>query len=541
MKKFDKATQFAMTALDREILTYGGDDIDLWSKGYFDCGLFDYQSYFYHAPQKNKMLVASIRVGKSFLAGKGGLHKMQFNPGARFLNTSISSEQAKIVYTHCLEMCNAPKFSHWVEHVQSSPYPLIRLVNGSELWFRSIGYEAELIRGFEFDVINCDEAAYITREHAIKTLQGRLLGINPLTHMPRLNEIWFISSPKGGQGWLYERWKKGDPKFPNANPAKFLSLRATIWDNPLLDQSAIQDIIEDYTEAMIQQELYGEFILNSDSFFPYEDVMACCQDDEKEVRWLYEQIAFWNERQTDRRTVRADAGLTDDIVHYECDPQPGHQYISSWDFGKKTKRNGRNAMVGLILDVTHEPWTQVAYFYQEGMKYIDVKFKIEEWSEKYGSERLGCRCRTAMDSTGKGDVVEEIIERENSVEDYDGYVYSAANKPNILHAGKLAIERGITRFPFIRRQVDQLTNYVVDDKDIAQDIVMAYCQAVYAARDMLRLNPKSDTLQRKLNAMPQYHGRNWQARMNPRYVQSRMGRRVGGQGTIASRQRITRR
>lgn len=535
MKKYDKPTQFALTALDREILTYGKDDIDLWSRGYFDQGLFPYQQYFYHAPQKDKMLAASIRVGKSFLAAKGGLHKCQFNPGAIFLNTSISSEQAKIVYNNCLSMCGASKFSHWVEHVQSSPYPLIRLVNGSELWFRSIGYEAELLRGFEFDVINVDEAGYVTRENAIKTLRGRLLGINPVTRKPRLGEIWYITSPKG-LGWLYERWKKGDPKFPNANPSKYLSLRAVIWDNPLLDPDQIAEIMEDYTEAMIRQELYGEFLIDTNMLFPYELVMSGCDEEKKEVRWLYEQIALWNSRNQEK-TYRDDAGLTSDITHYECEPQPGHQYISSWDLGKRAKRNGRNAMVGVVLDITHEPWVQAAFHYKEGMGYYDAKHMMEDWGEKYGSERLGCLCRTAMDSTGKGDVLEEFMDRENSVENLEGFVYSGASKPNLIHAGKLAIERGLLAYPFIRRQIDQLSNYEPDDKDIPQDIVMALCQACYAAREVMRLSPKNESLQRKLNSMPQYHARSWQAKMNPRYIEQRLGRRLARQKLLSGKGR----
>ena len=143
-RKYDKPSQFRLTPLDKEILPRCEGDIDLWAKGYFGGQMFPYQSYFYHAPQKQKTLIAGIRTGKSKLVGRGALHHCQYNAYSRFLNTSISSEQAKIVYNNCLEDCNHPNFSHWVEHVQSSPYPLIRLTNGSELWFRSLGYDAEL-------------------------------------------------------------------------------------------------------------------------------------------------------------------------------------------------------------------------------------------------------------------------------------------------------------------------------------------------------------------------------------------------------------
>lgn len=523
-RKFEKNTQFAMTALDREILEHAQFDLDLWLSGYFDGQCFPYQQYFYHAPQKDKLLVAGIRTGKSRLVSMGFLHFGQFHPGARILNTSISSEQAKIVYTNCLEYCHSPRFSHWIEHVQSSPYPLIRLVNGSELWFRSIGYEAELIRGFEFDLINLDEAAYITRENAVKTLKGRLLGINPTTRKPRAGIFWMVSSPKG-QGWLSERWKKGDPQFTSAQPDKYLSLRATIWDNPLLDQETIADVMADYTDAMIRQEMYGEFLDNTDAVFPYNQVMACCDETTTEVRWLYEQIRSWNLKHSSERkpTVQQDAGLTEDITHYECDPQPGHRYICSWDLGKKATSKGRNAMVGLIYDISHEPWVQVGFLYREDMGYVEAKAKIEQWHAKYSSEALGCSCRTVIDSTGKGDVLEEFIEREHTVDDLEGIVYSGANKPNLVHAGKIAIERSLVRYPFIRRQVDQLSNYTLYDKDIAQDIVMAFCQAMYSAREMTRISgTSSSSLQMALNTMQKQTIRSRAARRNPRYIESRL-------------------
>ena len=44
------------------------------------------------------------------------------------------------------------------------------------------------------------------------------------------------------------------------------------------------------------------------------------------------------------------------------------------------KRNGRNACVGIVLDITHEPWTQVAFLYREGMRYYE---KIRAEAKKF--------------------------------------------------------------------------------------------------------------------------------------------------------------
>lgn len=527
------AKNFSMTSLDKEILPRAQNNIDLWLRGYFDGQAFPYQQQFYHRPQKNKLLVAGIRTGKSRLASFGFLHYAQYHPFSRLLNTSISSEQAKIVFQNCLEYCNAPRFKHWVEHIQSSPYPLIRLVNGSELWFRSIGYEAELIRGFEFDLINVDEASYVTRESAYKTLRGRLLGINPLTQLPRAGIMWLITSPKG-QGWVAELWKKGDPQFITSQPTKYLSLRATIWDNPLLDQDQINDLMADYTDAMIRQELFGEFLSNQDAIFPWHQVMAACDAEDFQVRWIYEQIEQWNRARGQRETVRKDMGLTEDINHYECEPQIGHRYVNSWDLGKVTTKKGRNAMVGMVWDITHEPWTLVAYFYREQMGYVEAKVVMEQWHQKYSY--AGSVCRTVMDSTGKGDVLEEFIHMDHTIDNLEGIVYSSANKPNLLHAGQIMLERGNVRYPFIRRLIDQLTNYEIYDKEIAQDLVMCYCQAMYSARELTRLTPNTNiSLQRTLNAMPQYGQRNPRVRLNQRFVEGRLLRRSSRQ--IAGKRR----
>jgi hypothetical protein len=168
----------------------------------------------------------------------------------------------------------------------------------------------------------------------------------------------------------------------------------------------------------------------------------------------------------------------------------------------------------------------VAFFYREGMQYVAAKSMVEQWHAKYSMEGAAW-CRTAIDATGKGDVIQEFMEAERTVDRLEGIVYTGTNKPNLLHAGKLMIERGLVVFPFIRRQVDQLTNYEVFDKEIAQDIVMAFCQAMYVARDLTKMSEHRGTLQRTLNAMPQYSQRLPQSRLlNVRYVERRMAARA---------------
>jgi hypothetical protein len=107
MSSLFKKSSFYLTPLDKQIFdpeTGAFDDITLWAKLYFDIDVFPWQSYFYHYPCNDKMVVAGIRTGKSKGASLFMLHLAQFNPGVRILNTSISSEQAKIVYHDMLEV-----------------------------------------------------------------------------------------------------------------------------------------------------------------------------------------------------------------------------------------------------------------------------------------------------------------------------------------------------------------------------------------------------------------------------------------------------
>lgn len=484
MAKLLVTPRFVLTAADREAFNPDHsalDDITLWQQIYFPhLTIFPWQHYYYHYPVKDKLVVAGIRVGKSMGASLGMLHHGQFHPYSRILNTSISSEQAKIVYYNMLDLIQAERFKHWVEHHEKSPYPLIRLVNGTEFWFRSLGYEAEYLRGFEFDLIHLDEGAYVQSEMSIKTLRGRLLGVNPKTGRPRSGLFWTSTTPKGKAGWTYERWKRGDSRFEGADPARYLSLRVRTIENPLLSKEILREIMADYTERMILQELEGEFLDDTSAEFDYAQIQACCNPEDSVVKDLLREIQEQRAKQGRQRSLRMELGLAEDIDHFELEPRIGHQYLASWDLGKRATKEGRNATVGMVWDVTQLPWRMVAYKYLTGTGYIPAMGLIEEWHNKYSS--MGTKCLTSIDASGKGDVLNELIETEQRFS-VDGIVYNAVMKPNLITAAKIAIERGLVRFPFIKRFVDQLQIYTQNDKDLPQDTVMAFAQSMFKARE----------------------------------------------------------
>jgi Terminase large subunit, T4likevirus-type, N-terminal len=461
---------FALKQTDRVLLEESPDDFYAFCAYYFqDWVPFPYQEAFHLAPQRDKLLIAGIRTGKTAGVAAGFMHYGWRHPGRRLANASISADQANVVYHECLQFASRPRFQHWITDIQRHPYPKIVFANGTELWFRSVGYDASLWRGWEFDWINVDEAAYVAHEIAIHTLQGRLLGVG------RHGLFTMTSTPKG-KGWLFERWKKGDPAYVGAQPDKYLSMRARTRDNVKLSQEAIEDLERNYTARMLEQELGGVFLDSTDQVFPTEHVIGACSTVHPEVRDLNEGVKRW-------LLAHKMAGVyfgAGELSRYELDPQPNHHYVSSWDLGKRTSESGRGAMVGGVLDVTRLPWRLVAYRWESGAGYLAGMEWIKEWHAKY-QLRGQARCDTVIDATGKGDVVNEILEEESRIA-VEGVVYSGVSKPMLIHAAQLAFERQFLRMPFIKRLVDQFQGYELDDKLLPQDIVMMLAQACHHAR-----------------------------------------------------------
>jgi hypothetical protein len=92
-------------------------DLNWWAKLNYDGEAYPWQSYFYHYPCKDKMVIAGIRTGKTRAAAMGFGHTAMYHPYTKLLNTSTSSEQAKLVYHAVLEMFSYDRMKHWIADV----------------------------------------------------------------------------------------------------------------------------------------------------------------------------------------------------------------------------------------------------------------------------------------------------------------------------------------------------------------------------------------------------------------------------------------
>jgi len=483
-----KPTSYSLTDTDRRILAHTARDVTLFARHYFGVDPIPWQHYFLHAPQKTRTLIAGIRSGKTFGVALGFLHYALFHPWCRIANASISLDQAKIVFSTALQLAEKGHYAKFIKDVRTHPYPEIVLHNGAAMWFRSVGYEAELWRGQEFDWINVDEAAYITSATTIATLRGRLLGKNPMTGLHREGIFTITSSPRGRLPWLMELWRRGDPAYEEYDPSSYLSLRVRTIDNPHISRRAFEDLAAGYTERQRRQELEGEFLDPETSVFPWEAIQAMSNPERAEVAALMERI----DRLSEEKGTKVIDRDRSDYARFQLPPGKGHHYLISWDLGTKaTHHLGRNATVGFVLCIDRRPWEVVGYRRESQATYPMIIQWIKEWHTTYSNHGQNS-VETIIDATGSGNVVREILQEEYGL-DVAGLTYSQASKPDVINAGQIALERGWVVAPPIRVLLDELSAYEIVDKKIPQDTVIALCQALRRAREIV--GERSDAIQ----------------------------------------------
>jgi hypothetical protein len=514
---------FSLTDADKRIMLLAEHDLGLFTEHYYGIKPIPWQKFVYHKPQKRKALLAGIRAGKTMGVSLGFCHYAHYHPYAKIANASISADQAKVVFYNVLSMVSRPRYEKFVAHVERSPYPMIRLENGAEMWFRSTGYEAEYWRGWEFDWINGDEFAYVNNKTTVTTLTGRLIGRNPFTGRPRAGKFSVSSSPHG-RNWLYELWRRGDPNFPEYNPKRYLSLRVRTLDNPNISREEVEALMEEYSQRQIDQELEGKFLDPEGAVFSFESITSMCDITRPEVANLVRRIEELSEDPGPDGFIPKKLGKAD-YEHYELPPQDNHEYVAAWDLGTTaTSHKGRNATVGFVIDITPDPWQVIAYRREIKASYPMIMQWIREWDGRY-KNRGQSTCNTVIDATGSGKPVEEILQEEHNL-DVDGASFNDATKPDIINAGQVCLDRGWFVMPPIRQVIDEFSSYELADKRIVQDCVMGLCVGLHRAR---RRSDKNKTSQSNLilptRSREFVTGSEMQEYMELRYLERRGGAR----------------
>ena len=450
--------------------------IQTWAKWFFDTSVLAKQFAFTHAPQPNVIELGGVGSGKTMGVSYQEAYLATMIPYCKILNTSITSGQAELAFNMLEPRIRGNKrFLPYIEDILLRPYPTIKFVNGAEITYRTAGYEARNIRGFEFDCINFDEGGYEPRKSTMQFLRGRLRGRRP-DNTARLNRLSITTTPTDVP-WLIDMWEKGHPdEGDEYDPYHYCSIRTTTYDNTFLTEGQIAEIVRDYSDAMIQQEVMAQFPDYGDTEFSRASIELC------ETLMMNDLMELATRGpQTNDPHWRPEPGWSviehprHGILYWQIPPQTGHRYVMAGDPGSASPPKRNSGVVG-VFDVTNDPYELVYFHWVDGHGSL-LPFLRSYKGALDAYEPIFC----GLDTTGPQKSMEELAFAEHGI-NVDKINFQR-DKDAMVNALKWALSKGQLRFPVIKGMHSQLRAYKRDeDKKMQQDIIAMLMQIPYLCK-----------------------------------------------------------
>ena len=443
--------------------------LNVLTRWFFDTSVLINQYVCHHAPQPNIIHLGGVGSGKTLGVAFSNFGFAFCTPYVEILNTSITSGQAELAF-NMLEprIKGNKKVEPYIEDIVQRPYPTIKFKNGAQITFRTAGYEARNIRGFEYDIINFDEGGYEPRKTTIQYLRGRLRGRRP-DGTPRMHRLSITTTPTDVP-WLIDMWERGVPDEGDTfDPLHYCSVRSTTYDNKFLTPAQIAEIVRDYPDSMIEQEIYAKFPDYGDTEFSRASIEQC------------ESVLMLDEMEAAMRGPGKKAGWDmiehprHGCVYWAIDPEPGRRYVMAGDPGSGSPPK-RNSPCVMVFDTTALPYKMVFFHWIDGKGSIMPFLTGYKYAmDTYQPTLCG------MDVTGPQKGMEEVAFAEHDI-NVDRINFQR-DKDTMITALKYALSKGTLRFPFIKGLHSQLRSYRRDnDKKLDQDLVATLIQIAHLAR-----------------------------------------------------------
>lgn len=309
-----------------------------------------------HSVHSENLLHSGNRWGKSLAQAIKTAHRLLFqirNPRhdrvGRYVgaNVSITLDQARIIFNETLRLLRRLQYADYlIADVLATPFPMLRLTNGSVLWARSTQRRGEYLLGHDFDFISFDEAAF---EPSADYVVEEVLAMRVVD---RAGQIDYVSTPRG-KNWFYRKALQ-----IAARGQRGYVQRGDSRENPHLPVEYLERTIARLSPQRKAQNVEGRFVDLGNEVLREEDI---------------------------QRALSLSIGLRP--------PEPGRVYVHGWDLARK-----RSWTVGATLDVTARPAQMVAFERFQHRAWPDVFAAIRRRHREYGG-------RVLIDATGLGDVV----------------------------------------------------------------------------------------------------------------------------------------
>lgn len=362
-----------------------------------------------------------------------------FADGAKYrtLNVAITQDQAELVQDEILRLIqNSPLLRGWfMTDSVKFPHAKIRYSNGAYTEFKTTKKKGESIEGKEYGYISVDEVAL---ELYLEFIRDKIL-------VPRLrawddSQIDYGATPKGYTAFfriIEDIRRKGGYVRGGSS-----------YENPFIDHQLLDYYTSTWSQAKIDQVIFGKFIDTADMMF-----------------------------------ASRVAKLFDNSLTFE-EAEKGRTYIEGWDLARGRKKTA-DQTVGFRLK--HDlPFWQIVKFWAFQLPWTEkerqnINAELGKPVERSSIEReirqaqYESGAKVFLDSTGVGDTLFGIVQDIARPVDFRG-----GHKDIILDHLQAVIDAGLLKSPYIAQLADEMTTYQREDSQLETDYLMALAVACSA-------------------------------------------------------------
>lgn len=218
---------------------------------------FGYQKDFMDNDSKRKAFVSGRQVGKSRTAAWYALWKAITYSGSEILITAKAQRQSMELFNQVKKEIRMSDMTKEQWGVARDTRTQIEFQNGSRIVCLPVGQDGSNIRGYGTDLVIVDEAAFI-KDEIFQEVLAPMLAVGDGTFI-------LLSTPFGKKGFLYEKFNDDD----------WYKKQVPSSANPLIEDKFIEEQRQQLTSTQFKQEILGQFVESSDSFFTRDELMNC--------------------------------------------------------------------------------------------------------------------------------------------------------------------------------------------------------------------------------------------------------------------------
>ena len=219
----------------------------------------------------NLLLCSGRQTGKSFVISRKAGKSVIQNKGFSVLIVAPTERQSEELLIKCLTYIE-DKAEHLICKGRDRPTKhIIKLTNSSVIRCLPTGAAGKGIRGFSINLLIADEAAFM--EPAVWS------AITPML-LTTAGMVWLVSTPKGKQGYFYDRYNDKDFKTFHVNSEKVMMERETCDTWTLKQREGAVKWLKAEKDRMsdkeYRQEYLGEFVDDLTRFFSDNLIKTAC-------------------------------------------------------------------------------------------------------------------------------------------------------------------------------------------------------------------------------------------------------------------------